>query len=147
MPAGIVYVANNTSRTLYYHNIESDYKFFIKPKEEKYENNDWVPISNFRDDTIPFHSSGRYIEIKLDNSPPIKISDDKYQFTLVGYLGVNDREETQQWYVPLENGEKYIIRVDEIIENGIRMPAITILKYDEDKFKKVEAGYVIAQIL
>jgi hypothetical protein len=87
MPVGIVEVMNSTNYTLSYNNRESGYQFTIGPKTDEYENNDWVPSSNFHDDTLPYYSSGYYLELKLGDLSPMKISDDKWKFSIVGPTG------------------------------------------------------------
>lgn len=143
MPVGIVQVMNNTSRTVHYHNLESGHKIDIKPKTYQYENNGWIPSSNFYDDTIPFSSSSR-IEVKLDNGPIVDISDHDWKFRMVGPVdGTGERAEAE--YGSLKNGGQYILRLDEVDDGRVKRCAFSFLEY-EDKYK-VTAGYVAAQLI
>lgn len=143
MPVGIVQVMNNTSRTVHYHNLQTGHKIDIIPKTDQYENNDWIPSSNFHDDTVPYTSTS-HIEVKLDDGPVVDISDHNWKFHMVGPVdGTSEREEAE--YGSLTNGGKYILRLDEVDDGRVKRCAFSFLQY-EGKYK-VTAGYIAAQLI
>ncbi|CAB4494533.1 hypothetical protein RhiirA5_356255 [Rhizophagus irregularis] len=144
MPVGIVQVMNNTGFKLYYNNIESGRTFEIDPKTQQYENYGWIPCSDFYDDTLPYASSGKHIKIQLNNYTPMKISDNNWKFKIVGPTGPSG-EETEDWYGSLRNGDKYIIRLDEVKDNYGSKFSIMAYEY-EDKYKST-GGHIVSQII
>lgn len=147
MTVSIVQVMNNTSRTLNYNNLVTGYKFDIAPKTQQYENDGWIPSSNFHDDTVPAYDYSEptsHIELKLDNGPRVDISEDDSRFRIVGPVdGTSERAE--DWYGSLESGGQYILRVDEVNDGQAKRAGLSFLKY-EDKYK-VSAGYIVSQVI
>ena len=144
MVVSIVEIANNTSRTVNYHNLESGYEVAIPPKTQQYENNDWVPSSDFKDDWVPYKDSS-HIEVWLDNGPTVEISDDDYQFYMVGPTpGTSERSES--WHAFDHDVGRFILRLDEVQnDNGETDCGFTFLKYEDDDY--VDAGYITSQLL
>ncbi|KIJ59622.1 hypothetical protein HYDPIDRAFT_170696 [Hydnomerulius pinastri MD-312] len=143
MPVGIVQVMNNTSRTLHYHNLESGHNININPKTQQYENDGWIPSSNFHDDRVPFRSSN-HIKVWLDNGPAVEISDDNWKFCIVG--PVNYSSETAVYRCgSLDHGGKYILRLDGVDDGKTKNCGLTFLKY-EDKYQ-VTAGHIASQLI
>jgi hypothetical protein len=145
MPIGIVQVMNNTSRTLHYHNLESCHTIHINPKTQQNGNDgSWIPSSNFYDDTVPF-SSSNHIRIWFDKPDAVvKISDDNWRFRLVGPVPYPS-ESVEDWYGSMSNGDKFILRMDEVQSGKTMNCGLTILKY-EDKYK-VTGGSIASQLI
>ena len=145
MVVAIVQVANNTSRTANYYNTESEYQAPpISPKTDYYENNNWVPSSDFKDDWVPYKGSG-YIEVWLDDGPKVQISDDNYQFYMVGPTpGTSERSES--WHAFDRGVGRFILRLDEVQgSNGEKDCGFTFLKYEDDD--NVTVGYIAYGVL
>ena len=143
MPVGIVQVMNNTSRTLHYNNLESGRKIDIPPKSQQHESNGWIPSSNFYDDRVPWRSSN-HINVWLDNGPMVEISDDNWQFSIVGPVP-HTGERAEARYGSLSNGGKYILRLDNVDHGAANHCSFTFLAYD-DKYR-VGAGYIASQVI
>ncbi|TDL20799.1 hypothetical protein BD410DRAFT_899300 [Rickenella mellea] len=139
----IVQVMNNTSRTLHYHNLESDKKIDIQPKTVRYENNGWIPCSKYYKDAVPYKATN-HINVRLNNGPTAEISDDRWKFGIVGPVSyTNTREEYRVG--DLKSGGQYMMRVDEIHDGRETNVGFTFYEY-EDKYK-VTATYITLQLI
>ncbi|KAF2839163.1 hypothetical protein M501DRAFT_764739 [Patellaria atrata CBS 101060] len=146
MPVGIAQVVNNTSSTLYYHNTESGHNDTVYAKSRDQENNSYIPSSNTTDDTLPYASSGHYLKLTVGGYAPIKISDDDWKFKIVAPVDYGGGGgESEAWYGSLDNGSRYIIRVDEVKDEYNKYCSVTILKY-QDRCE-VTAGYIALQVI
>ncbi|KIL58325.1 hypothetical protein M378DRAFT_333223 [Amanita muscaria Koide BX008] len=144
MTVSIVQVMNNTSRTLHYHNLKNGKKIDIGPKTQQFENNAWIPSSNFYDDEVPSYSSGHSINVWLENGPTLEITDDKWRFRIVGPVAYTN-ERAEDWYGTLTSGGQYILRVDEVDDGRSKNCGLSFLTY-EDKYR-VTAGYIASQLI
>ncbi|KAF3059508.1 hypothetical protein GL218_04974 [Daldinia childiae] len=143
MTIKIVQVVNNTSETLRYENLESKYSVEIKPKNPNWENNDWIPCSAYREDTVPTERSGKFIRITVGKRAPFKLSDDRWRFSFVDYPDSDTREGVQRWFGSFDGGEKLVLRVDGLRNLDKTQVATTIYKADES----LGVGYVTAAVL
>lgn len=143
MTVYIVQVVNNTSRTVHYRNLETGHKVDIEPKTDQYENNDWIPSSNYHDDAVP-HWKSSHIEVKLDDGPVVDLSDNNGKFRMVGPVeGTSERAASE--YGSQSRSGQYILKLDEVHDGLVKSCGFTFLEY-EDKFK-VTAGHVASQLI
>lgn len=130
----IVQIMNNTSRALYYNNNESASVGMIGPKDQQMGRNAGIPSSNHRLDPVPYRTSGNRIKLQFSGSDSqLLLQDDDWEFRIEGpvpYSGTNARG----WYGKLEDGAKYILRVDEVVDGMVKCAGLTFLKY-EDKYR------------
>ncbi len=148
MPVGISQVFNNTSYNLQYHNNESKHGFKVPPKTDRYEKEDCIPSSNYKDDTLPWYDYNDYdnniIAIKFGYMSPINICENNAQFRVsypTGHLG----EYAEKHCGKLRNGRQYILRFDEITDNGCVKLSLMIYVY-ESKLQ-TRAGHVGTSLL
>ncbi|KAM6503847.1 hypothetical protein JOM56_000790 [Amanita muscaria] len=144
MTVSIVQVMNNTSRTLHYRNLKTGQQIDINPKTQQFENDGWIPSSDFHDDEVPSRSSIWHINVWLNNGPTVEITDEKWQFRIVGPVAYTN-ERAEDWYGTLTSGGQYILRVDEIDDGRSKNCGLSFLKY-EDKYR-VTAGYIASQLI
>ncbi|KAI1213156.1 uncharacterized protein F4807DRAFT_413085 [Annulohypoxylon truncatum] len=144
MTIKIVQVVNNTCETVRYENLQSGYSVQVKPKDpKKWENNDWIPCSDYHEDTVPTKSSGKYIRITVGDKVPFKLSDDRWTFSFVDYPDGDTREGNERRLGTFEGGEKLVLRVDGLENLDKVQVATTIYKVDES----LGAGHVTASVL
>jgi len=142
MPVSIVQVMNNTTRTLHYYNRESGHGFDLDPKPEYYINDGLIPCSNYYDDQVPSQKSGQ-IAVKMGDGPNAQISDDNLQFCIAGFFICGGSWYAEDRFGPLDNGGKYILRLDEFASPGCGSFSLTFLLY-EDQFR-VTRRYIDCQ--
>ncbi|KDR77668.1 hypothetical protein GALMADRAFT_209946 [Galerina marginata CBS 339.88] len=141
MPVGIVEVVNNTNGVLHYQNTESGYSFTVNPKTHIASDSDgWIPKSVFHDDTVPYDSSGKFINIWIGDGPKLQITDSDWQFLVrgpsdfVGHMGTTR-------IGSLSNGGQYIVKVDPDLGTDAQL---SFIKYEKSKFQTTDAGQVIS---
>ncbi|RYP53586.1 hypothetical protein DL768_001450 [Monosporascus sp. mg162] len=144
MGAGIVRVMNNTNHTLHYHNTESGVKFDIGPKTDQYENNDWIPSSDYKYDSLPSYSSGKSIQVSIADLTPMLVTNDGGKFSIV-YPTENSGETAQNRSGDVNSGWEYIIRMDQLEERTVKKAAMSIYKYEAPL--GVTPGYIALQLI
>ena len=144
MTVKIIQVLNNTTENLHYHNHESGLSFDLNAKSGKYENNNWIPGSDYHNDEVPNKDSS-YIKITIGNKAPIKISYYKWKLSVVDYPDGDTREGVERLIGELEGDEKLVLRVDWLKVSDIQA-ALTVLPVD-DALHRTDAGYVASSSL
>ncbi|KDR77655.1 hypothetical protein GALMADRAFT_209935 [Galerina marginata CBS 339.88] len=147
MPVGIVEVINNTTGVLHYQNEESGYTFPpINPLSHFSGGVDaWLPKSTFHDDRVPFRSSGKFINVWINDGPKMQISDNDWHFSVIGPFEHSvDRVESRVGVDGLCNGCQYILKVDQA---GAKQAYFDFIKYERSKFQTTDAGQVISNTL
>ncbi|KDR77659.1 hypothetical protein GALMADRAFT_138730 [Galerina marginata CBS 339.88] len=143
MPVGIVEVINNTTGLLHYQNLKSGYTFTLPPLSHAQADSDaWLPKSTFHDDTVPYKSSGKYINVWINNGPKVEISDDNWMFSLV--VPTDNLDKAEKKVASLSNGGQYILKVDQA---AWKQGSVDFIKYEYSKFQATDAGFVISQTL
>ncbi|KAK3934070.1 hypothetical protein QBC46DRAFT_223607, partial [Diplogelasinospora grovesii] len=84
-------VVNNTPFYVHFYNTEDKKSITVAPKNKNTEPNDHIP-SEFCDSWVPYQSSGKYIEVSIGNSGPVRISDDDYKWKFVDFPDGDTRE-------------------------------------------------------
>jgi hypothetical protein len=126
MGVHIVELVNNTYHTLRYHNTKTGYKVKVEPKDTKHwENNDWVPSSDYHLDTVPKYTQPP----ELSDSVEIEVQQESRSWTFckiadyrltewsirqpaegeAGWVDVKPDEGSHD----LEDGESYVVRINE----------------------------------
>ncbi|KAI1802991.1 hypothetical protein F4811DRAFT_526655 [Daldinia bambusicola] len=141
----IVHIVNNTSQAVHYHNHESGYSVTVPAKDRNMENNEWIPCSPYREDTVPKQSSGKFIRITVGDQAPFKLSDARWKFSFVDYPDGDTREGNERYIGDFNGGEKLVLRLDGLRNERTQL-ATTIYKVD-GSLKEAGAGYVVASVL
>jgi len=141
MPVSIVQVINYANGTLHYHNLKSGYKFDVAENTLGPEASGLIPSSNFYNDPVPLRqgTDDDRIKVWLDDGPRVDISDYDFQFYVSGPVRYAEGN-LADLYGDLEDGGKYILRLDEIYDGGTRTCGFTFLKYEEKL--RVTTGYI-----
>lgn len=127
MPVGIVEVMNNTGGILHYTNQESGYKFDLNPTSKTYGDGGYISTSKYKDDTVPYKSSGRKIIVTIDGGRQFSLCDDYYKFSIIG------NSEAEKWTGSFGNGSRFVMKVDD--------DDVKFVPYD-DGLRANDAGYV-----
>jgi hypothetical protein len=143
MVSAILRVVNNTPWVVHFHNTEDKLNFTVSPKQES-ENNDQIP-SKSCDSWIPYQSSGKYIEVSLGDSAPVRISDDDHKWKFVDFPDGVTRQGIQSWVVGLETGQYVLYFKTNQTKDGKTQGALSILKYDSGNMDKTD--YILSSVL
>ncbi|KAH6653137.1 hypothetical protein BKA67DRAFT_659779 [Truncatella angustata] len=141
----IVRVLNNTNYELTYHNTQSGKKEKVPVKSDRYENEDWVPGSDYASDPLPDYTTNKAVEVSLGSMSPMKFSNEDGNFSIVYPNEYGEAVQVRPKNAKAVNGKEYVIRINAVRETEtVSKAEAYIYEYNSDLGK---TGYIVASVL